>query len=333
MKRTLLIVCCLSFVLTAALPAFSQGGENNAWLAIQDQRDARRRAELIESFIKNYANSSHRPDVDKMLVEFYVQDKSHAKVMQHADSFRLTLPSADNASKAAIFTQAMVAAASLNNIEKTKEYGGYALTAEPNNLTVMGFLAGNNLPDPAKALEYAQKVVATPKPASMAEANYQVIVSRMHGVVGNSFFGQNKFKEANEHFLLALQTNSRDHAMHYRVGFASMNLMGQAAQDAQTANDDLIKAMTATPTNAEAVANFRAKVDSESKAALAYRDAAMDSFARALAIGGQFAPQAKQLLDSLYSNKNKSLDGEEAFIAAKKAELGIQAPAVPNPAK
>jgi hypothetical protein len=323
MKRTLSVVFCLAFVLTAALPAAGQGGENNKWLEIQDQRDPRRRAELLESFIKDYANSSHRPGADRMLVDFYVQDKNNAKIMQHADSFRLTLPSADNASKAAIFTQAMLAAATLNNIEKTKEFGGYALTAEPNNLTVMGFLAGNNLPDPAKALEYAQKVVSLPRPATMAEANYQLILARMHGVVGNSFFGQNKFKEANEHFLLFLQTNPKDHTMHYRVGFASMNLMAQAAQDAQTANDDLIRAMTAKPTNAEAVATFKAKVESESAAALGYRDAAMDSFARALAIGGQFAPQAKQLLDSLYSNKNKSLDGEDQFIAAKKTELGI----------
>jgi tetratricopeptide (TPR) repeat protein len=304
-------------------PAFAQGGENNDWLKIQDERDARRRAELIDSFIKTYQNSAHRPDVDFMLVDYYLANKDNAKIMQHAESFRLNLPSADNPAKTRIYTQAMVAAATLNNIQKTVEYAGYALQADPNNLTVLVFLAGNNLPDPAKALEHASKAVSLPRPATMTEAQFTSMQGRLHGVLANSLFGQQKFAEANEHYALALKVNPKDHASQFRFAYGSINLAGAAANAAQIANNDLIKAMAATPADPAKVEEAKAKVEAVSKQALTHRDEAVDAMAKAVAIGGQYAAQAKQLLDSLYKNKTGSLDGEDQFIAQKKTELGL----------
>jgi len=315
-KPSFHFVFVLIFGLTSV--AFGQGDEAKAWQAVQGERDARRRVERLESLLRTFPNSPHRPEADKMLIDHYVQTKDNAKIVQHAEAFRQTLPGADNGTKAAIYIQAMLAAATLNNVAKTLEFGNDALAAEPNNITVMGFLAGNNLPDPAKALEYAQKVITSTKPASMAEANYQSITSRMHAVVGDSLLGQNKFSDAHEHYLVASQVTPKNHVLNYRLGFVRMNLMARAAQAAETANNDLLKATTAQPLVADVVASAQAKLEAESTAALEYRDAAMDAFARSVAVGGQFAAQAKQFLESLYENKNKSLNGLEQFIADRK---------------
>jgi hypothetical protein len=322
-KRVGRIGLSLILGLVCSIPAIAQGGENNAWQSIQDERDARRRAEQLESFIRNYASSAHRPEADFMLVDYYAQNKDNAKIMQHADSFRLNLPSADNTAKARIYTQAMVAAATLTNVSKTVEFGNYALQADPNNLTVLVFLAGNGLPDPNKALEHAQKAISLPRPATMNEQQFATMQGRMHGTVANSFFAQQKFREATEHYSIALKAVPKDHAGQYRYGFASVTLAGASAAAAQQANEDLIKAMAATPSNPEAVAAAKEKMETASKEALAHRDVALEAIGKAVALGGQFAPQAKQLLDSLYKSKTGSLDGEDQFIAQKKAELGL----------
>lgn len=324
-KRLGRIVLSTIVGLALAMPAFAQRGdnENNDWMKIQDERDARRKAELIEAFIGRYSSSPHRPEVDFMLVDYYAANKDNAKIMQHAESFRLTVPTADNAAKSRIHTQAMVAAATLSNVAKTVEFANYALQADPNNLTVLVFLAGNNLPDANKALEYAQKAVALPRPATMNEQQYTAVLARMHGVVANSFFAQQKFSEANEHYAIALKANPKDHVAQFRFGFGSLNLAATAAGNAKTANDELIKIMAKTPTNRDEEAAAKAKVDEASKQALAHRDEAVDAMAKAVAIGGQFATQAKTFLDSLYQNKTGSLEGEDQFIAQKKAELGL----------
>jgi len=326
MKRRIQIGLALLLLTAMAIPVFAQGGENNAWLAIQDERDARRRAELLESFIRTYQSSSHRPDVDFMLVDYYVQNRDNAKIMQHAESFRLTLPSADNAAKARVYTQAMVAAATLNNIDKTKEYGKYALDADPSNLTVLVFMGGNGLPDPKTAFGYVEKALTLPKPLTMQQAQYDSMMARMHGLAGSQLFAEQKYQEATPHFLEALKANPKDHAIQFQYGFASVNMAGMSAQSAQAANEELIKVMSATPSNPDEVAAARSKVDNLSKQALEYRDTALEAFAKAVAIGGQFSAQAKQLLDNVYQNKNGSLEGEDQLIAAKKTELGIALP-------
>jgi tetratricopeptide (TPR) repeat protein len=323
------LVCAgLALILTLGManPGWSQGGENAAWQAIEDQRDARRKAELLESFIRSYQNSPHRPDADKLLVNFWADNKDFQKIMNHAETnFRLQQTSADAASKALIYTQAMMAAVSLNNVAKVGEFSKYALEADPNNLTVLILLAGSNLPDPKTAMQHAQKAVTVPRPANMPENQWQTMQFRAHSILGNFYFAENKFKEANAEYALALKSNPKDHATQFRAGFSSLNLATLSAQGARTANDDRIKAMGAKASAAE-LAELEAKQTTFEKEALMYRDEAFESMAKAVVLSGpnsQFASQAKQLFDNLYLNKNKSMDGAEQFLAQKKTELGL----------
>jgi tetratricopeptide (TPR) repeat protein len=322
MKRSVCIA--LLFMLSlAVVPAWSQGGENQAWQAIEDERDARRKAELLQSFIGRFRDSPHRPDADKMLVNYWNENKDYQKIMNHADTnFRLEQASADAASKSLIFTQAMMAAVSLkSNNEKVAEFARYALDADPNNLTVLILMAGSNLPTPEKAKEYAQRAVTVPRPATMPEDQWLRLEFQRHSILGNYYFAENKFKEANGEFALALKVRPKDHPTQFRAGYASLNLATQSAQAARTVNDDLIKA-TADKAPTSALAELSVKQSAHEKEALAYRDEALDAMAKAVALGGQFAEPAKKLFDSLYMSKNKSLDGQDQYLAQVKAALG-----------
>jgi tetratricopeptide (TPR) repeat protein len=324
MKRLVPLSLSLVFCLVFATEAFSQcSNENNLWTAIEEQRNLQEKSKLLDSFIRNCSSSPHRPDADKQLVSFWVSNSDHKKIMDHADSFQQNLPSADAASKAMIYTQAMASAAQLNNIPKVKEFSALALRFDANNFMVLQFMASTGVLDGPTTLDYAGKAVLLPKPATMGDAQYNSAMARLEGLLAANLANQQKWQESLPHFEKALKLNPKDHANQYRHGFATMQLMAAAVQGAQTANDELIRAMTKDPKVQADIDKASAKVEEMSKTALTLRDIATDSFAKAFAIGGQFAAQAKTLLDSLYTNKNKSLDGLDAFIAAKKTEVGL----------
>jgi tetratricopeptide (TPR) repeat protein len=351
MKRIAPVSLCLLLCLVCALPAFSQGGENNDWQAIQDQRDTRQQASLIERFISQYPNSPHRPDADKKLVAFWVSNKDNAKIVNHADNFKQSLPSADNASKAEIYLQGMIAAATLNNVKKVQEFGSLAVAADPNNFTVLSFMASSGVVEPKTALEYATKASTLPRPRTMTDAQYQSWMTRNKNLIasanapaaaagtGTSLVGsaqglmaQKKYQEAIPVYEQALKQNPKDQAVHYQVAVAHYYLLSEAVQVVQTANDEQIKAMVATPVVQADVEKAAAKKDQFTKVTMAHRDAAIESLAKAVAIGGPVTADAKKMLDALYQNRKGSLEGQDQLIEEKKKELGVTgAPAAPAP--
>jgi hypothetical protein len=323
MKRMSKIGLCLVFGLALALPAYPQtNAETNDWQKVQNEKDEKKKADLLNAFIKKYDKSTHRPEADFNLVDLYLKSRENVKVLEHAEAFK-SFANADNAAKSKIFSQAMVTAATINDAKKTAEFGDAALQAEPKNYVVLSFLAANNLPNPAKAAEYAVTAVGLSRPATMQEEQYEKMQVRMHGLVGEFMFAQQKFKEANEHFPIALKANPKDHVKQFRHGFALISLAALAAADAQMANNEFYKAMSAKPEDKEAAEKARARLDASSKQALEYRDAAMEALGKAVVLTGQFADQAQQLFDNAYKSKTGSLDGKDKFLADKKAELGL----------
>ncbi len=351
MKRIVPITLSALLGLAFGVPAFSQGrdcnNENKDWQEIQDQRDARRQAELDEAFIKCYSTSPHRPDLDKTLVTYWASNKDYAKIVNWADAFKTSLPSADAASKGVIYTQGMMAAASLNNVKKVTEFGGLALAAEPNNFLVLSFLASSNLLDQKTSIEYAKKAAALPRPATMADAQYQSLLTRVKAIAANNGGGggggnaaqsatagvlksaqdlmaQKKYQEAIDMYKAALKDYPKDSDLNFSLAVAHYYVMSDAAQGVQAANDEQIKAMAATPVVQADVDKAAAKKEQLTKATLDSRDAAIEALGKTLAIGNpKVAAQAKQLFDALYQNKNKSMDGADQFIADKKKELGL----------
>jgi tetratricopeptide (TPR) repeat protein len=340
MKRITPISLCFLLGLAFVIPAFSQGGENAAWQAIEDEKNTRRQAELVESFIRTYSNSPHRPDADKMLVNFWVANKDNAKIVNHADNFKQSLPSADSQSKSIIYTQAMVAAATLNNVKKTTEFGDMAIAADPKNFMVLAFLASSGVLDQKTAIDYARRASELPRPPTMADAQYQSLLTRSKNLVAaasapapgagpsplvksaQDLMTQKKYPEALEIYAQALQQNPKDPSVHYQVALAHYYIMADAAQTVQTANDEQIKAMIATPVVQADVDKAAARKDQFTKLTLEKRDAALEALGKTLAIVGT-NPDAKRLFDALYQSKKGSLEGQDLFIAEKKKELGL----------
>ena len=52
----------LTLGLAIVSPALPQGSDAKDWQAVQDQKDQKKKADLLEAFIKKYPTSNRRPD-------------------------------------------------------------------------------------------------------------------------------------------------------------------------------------------------------------------------------------------------------------------------------
>jgi len=313
----------LAFALCLALatPAFSQGNDAKDWEAIQGQKDKKKKAEMLDAFIKKFPTSSRRPGADADLVDLWAESNDSAKILSFAEAYKKQPASPDPAAKARIYSQAMLSAYGSRDAAKAAEFGEAALEADPNHFPSLYLLAAGKLPNPAKAFEYAQRAVALPKPANLSGEAYNKQMARLRGEVALALISQRKFGEARDHLEAVLKADPKNQEAQFRHGFASVNMMGEAARAAQDANMEMLKASEAQKT-AEIDAAIK-KQDVAQRQALELRDAAIESMARAIALPGEYSTQAKQLFDQLYLNKYKSAEGADKLIAEKKAELGL----------
>jgi|KBSSwiStaDraftv2_1062776.scaffolds.fasta_scaffold03646_12 hypothetical protein len=311
----------LTLGLAIVSPALPQGSDAKDWQAVQDQKDQKKKADLLEAFIKKYPTSNRRPGADKDLVDIWAKSNENGKILSFAEEYKKAPPSPDAAVKSKIYTQAMAAAISSNNAAKASEFGEAAIEADPNNFQPLYVMARTGMPNPDKALEYAQKALSLPKPEGIPQDAYNKQMAALHGAVALPLFIQKKYADARDHLEAVLKADPKNQEAQYRHGFASVNLMGEAVRTAQDANTAMMKA-AAAQNQAETDA-AKAKQETAQKTALELRDVALDSLAKAVAIGGPYTEQAKPLFDSLYQNKNKSMDGADQLIVDKKKELGL----------
>jgi len=225
-------------------------------------------------------------------------------------------------------------------MKQVDEYGDRALTADPNNLSVLmtmsRTIAENPPADPAarntamdKALGYVQRAQKVAKPDNTTDTEWQGTQSRMHGVLGLVYFNKSQWPEAGTEFAEYLKANPSDGLGQYRYGatvytqlqttLATLQQVNTEARQAQAAQADEIKMNY----YAEKLVSLNTEFETR-------RDVTIDAMAKALAIGGPFATQARTIIEPLYKQKNKdSLEGLDPFILAKKAELAALAPVAP----
>jgi hypothetical protein len=321
MRRRSRIGSFLAFCLLVASSAFAQANDSKDWQAIQDQKDAKKKTELLEAFIKKYPTSSRRPGADTDLIEQWTKANESGKILAFAEAYKKQPPSPDPAAKAKIYSEGMLAAYAARDAAKAAEFGEAAIEADPNHFPSLYFMGAAKLPNPAKGLEYAKKALTLPRPQNLSADTYMKQTARLHSEVAVSLFTERKFGEARDHLESVLKADPKYQEAHFRHGFASVNMMGEAAKAAQDANLEMMKA-SAEQKIPERDAAMQ-KQDLAQRQALELRDAALDSMAKALALTGPYSEQAKPLFDSLYANKYKSMDGADKLIAEKKSELGI----------
>ena len=338
-KRLVSLGLAAVMSLAIAVPAFAQGNENKDYQAIQDERDQRKIRDLLEAFLKNYPNSPHRPDFDIQLITLYYGNKDWAKMVQLADNFVQTQSTADAKSKSNFYTLAMEGARQLGNANKVTEFSDRALTADPNNMSVLMTLSrglSENPPnDPAartaaldKALGYAQRAQKAPKPDKISDAEWQSTQNRVHGILGVIYFNQGKWKDSGDELAEYLKTNPTDGVSQYRYGVAMFSQLQETLVTLQALNNDAKLAQAAD----RDLGPYIDRLNARNKEFETQRDITIDAMAKALAIGGPFADSATKIITPLYNQKNNgSVDGLQPYIASKKAELSALAP-LPAPA-
>ena len=321
MTRRCRIGTFLAFCLLVAAPAFSQANDSKEWQEIQNQKDPKKKAELLDAFIKKFPTSTRRPAADTELIDLWTKAQESGKIVAFAEAYKKQPPSPDPVAKAKIYSEAMLAAYGARNAAKAAEFGEAAIEADPNHFPALYMMAAAKLPTPAKALDYAQKAVSLPRPQNLSAEAYIKQTARLHSELAQALITLKRFPEAREHLEAVIKADPKNQEAQFRHGFASVNMMGDAAKAAQDANLEMLKASTDQKT-AEVDAAIK-KQDFAQRAALELRDVALDSLAKAMALTGPYTDQAKPIFEGLYTNKYKSLDGADKFIAEKKAELGL----------
>jgi hypothetical protein len=344
MRNIVRIGSVLTLSLVVAMPAFSQrggrgGGENaaeaTAYQDFSEEVSPARKVQLGEAFIEANKKSTFRPRIDLQLAEIYSKQKDWKKVEDVAERVQKELPDGSPKAKLPVYIQGMLAARSLNEVENAEKFADLVIAADPTDINpaqivpavILGHLPADNAARVValnKALDYARKGAELQKPARIADADWNGAQAKIHSSMGFIYGSLNKLPEAATEYGIALKANNKDADSHFRLGMihvfqmqdtgALFNNAIKAAQDAAAAKAD--------PAKLEDLAKKRDAIAAD---VIVQRDLAIDSFARAIAIGGSVAQPARQQLEPLYVNKNgaDSAKGIDQFVNTKKAELGL----------
>jgi tetratricopeptide (TPR) repeat protein len=343
MRRTGYLGMSLFLILllaVSALPGMSQAKqpqaktqpEYNAYLALYNEKDPAKKAELGEKFLTDFKESDFVPNAYTMIIQSYAAQKNWAKVMDAADR-AAALPSADNKLKGFAFANAMVAAQNMNNVDKVLSYGEKVLAIDPNDLnTLITLSATIPLKYPSdkaqldKAAGMAKKALAGLEPmlakASPAEKPQLAQVDgTLHATLGLIAYNKQDYKASIAEYEAAIKDNPKDDAAHFYLAYDYISLMAGASKDYQAAlkaENDAKAAKADQPTIDDLAAKRAAFEDDIRK----FRDKAIDELALATAIGGPVAQQAKTELTKQWTAKNDNTTGLEEFINQKKTQIG-----------
>jgi hypothetical protein len=328
----------------SSLPSFGQDKQPQAktrqeydgYLALYNEKDPVKKAELGEKFLTDFKESDFTTNAHTLIIGAYTNSKNWAKVITSADR-AVALPNADNKLKAYAYENAMVAAQNLNDVDKVISYGEKELAIVPDNLNAMITLSQVipvKLPaDEAakkaaldRASELATKALAGIQPL-MAKADaaskpqFLQIEGNLHATLGLVAYNRTDYQKSIQAYELSVKDNPKDDVAHFYLGLNYQALAAQSSKDYQTAFKAWNDAKVAKAEQ-PAIDELDAKQQGLANDIRTHRDKAIEEFAAATAIGGPVAGQAKDAVTKLWAAKNNdSTEGLDAFIAAKKQQL------------
>ncbi|HEY2380387.1 MAG TPA: hypothetical protein VGK48_04315 [Terriglobia bacterium] len=347
MRRTGYLGVSLVLILilvASALPGFGQAAaaqpraktqpEYNAYLALYNEKDFAKKAELGEKFLTDFKESDFVPNAYKMIIQSYSQTKSWQKVIDIADK-AAALPNADNTLKAYAAANAMVAAQNMNNADKVIAYGEKVLAIDPNDLNTLITLSAvipQKYPgDQAqldKAAGMANKALAGLQPminqATPQQKPQMVqIDGALHRTLGLIAFNEKDTTKSIQEYQAAIKDNMKDDTAHYFLAFDYMSLMGQASKAYLAAIEDE-KTAIAAKADQPTMDDLKAKTAGHAEEVQKFRDMVIDELALAVAINGPEAANAKTELTKQWTAKNNDTTGMDDFVNQKKAMVNGQ---------
>ena len=339
MKKTVYLGFSRLLIWALAIPSFAQDNTpDGLYTAYYGERDAAKKTQFGEQFINNpdpaFKTSQYFPYIFGQIFNGYASTGNLAKVMDTADKLATIAPNADAKMKVAVQSTAMALAYQGNNTAKTVEYGDKVLALDPGNVQALMAVPLSLLSSVsqatgaakdsalAKAAEYSKKLVGAPKPAGMADAEWQGVQAQGQSTLGMVLVSQTKYEDAIPVLEEALKLNKKDDQSHYNLGLSYSNQLPQARQAALDAFNEENAAKKARKDQFE-IDELSAKSSALQTEFGVKRDQAIEAFAKAVAVAGPYAAPARTQLERLWKQKNNdTLDGLEALVAQKKIEIG-----------
>jgi hypothetical protein len=339
------LILALAVSAAAQQPQPKTQAEYNAYTAFYTEQNPQRKAELGETFLTNHKDSELRPGSYPMLAGAYEGAQNWAKVLEVAARFEQEYPNAAVQAKGSVYLRALNAAQNSNNLAKAVEYGDKILAIDNTNLNaqlVLSSMLPEQLPQDeaaknaalAKAMDLGNKahnqveaMFKEPKPAEIPEEVWgqqkTLLEAQVHAVLGIIHLHKLEYDDSVFMYEYVVELTPKDVLSQYRLALGYNGQLAAAArklEDAVKAENDA-KAARAEQAVVDELVATREAIQQDT---IQKQDKAMNSFARAAALGGDIGQAARQQLERLYRVKNNdSVDGLEAFINAKKTELGV----------
>ena len=247
--------------------------------------------------------------------------------------------------KVAVYAVAMEAADRAGNAERTLEWGERVLLLEPTHRFAQMYVSSRlpeRLPADAaartvtltRAMEMANKAHGQTeayfkgaKPAEVSAEEWaeqkRIQEARVHDTLGVIHLIREEYDDSVFMYEYVVELTPENGLSQYHLGAAYSGQAAEAQEYIELLRQDEAKARAANAAaDLRLVVQLRADADADFAQK---RDKAIETLARAAALGGAAAERARPELERLYRAKNNgSPAGLEELINSKKAELGVR---------
>jgi tetratricopeptide (TPR) repeat protein len=337
---TLLLLIAL---VVSALPGFGQDkpkqakttAEYNAYVALIGEKDPAKKAGLGEKFIAEFKESDYIPEAHQMIIGAYSGAKNFPKVIEAAER-GVAVPNVPATLKAFAYANAMLAAQSMNDVDKTISYGEKVLAIQPDDPNTMITLSAMYLAklptDEAakkvsldKAEGLATKALTTiqgmaAKASPQDKPQLVQIEGNLYATRGLVAYNRQDYNKSIQEYEQSLQRTPKDDVAHFYMALDYQTLAAQASRQYAAAVDEENKAKKERAEQ-PVIDELSAKSEGLAGDVRKFRDKAIDELAITVALGGPVAAQAKTTLTQMWMAKFDNTTELEAFIAEKKKEL------------
>jgi hypothetical protein len=358
MRTTAYFGLAALLMLCLVAPAVAQEQESadlKAYRVIFDATAPDKKAELSEVFLAEAApafiESQWRDNVYVILLQSYRGLENWNKLLDAIDRLEKLVPKTPPERRKLIYAEAMnVAAGKLKDTKKTVFYAEKILAIDPKDTSSLLTLAVA-IPDNAqesdlnKVIDYGKRLLDQPKPEAWTDGQWQEIRTSIQvqnqSLIAMMVLNKKDYINCVKEYDKLSQLSPKDPAAHYRSGFCQYVQVRSANEAAVAANKALItfieqcnegRTCESDEANAAKIKELTARQDELKKVYAELREKAIESFAKAVAIGGaaQEVQAARTELEKLFKAKNSEsdppipgLDGLDNLIAQKKKELGV----------
>ena len=324
----LLLISALATTGFAQEPKWNSNKEYEDFSAVYKEMDYAKKAALAEKFLVDHKNADpvYLTQAFQMMILSYANGSNWLKTLETVERQNLA-PKLTDADKKNYNQIGLLAATNLKNNAETLKYADRVLTDDPNNLNALitlSNLLSQTLPatEPAKTaalqrtLDITKRALAQPKPANVAEGQWNPIQLQLHQTTCMVLLNQHKYPESMAECQAALKINPKDSYAWYLIGMSlKVDLADKAAKYVKSVQNFNDVRTTANPIELD---ELKATIQSMEKIAEDQRAETLDAFAKSAAAGGPAATQAREEIQKITNNAEET----NKLIEEKKGQPG-----------